>query len=296
MNLTLLQSFVALAETGSFQAAAERAGIAQPTLSQHLKKLEVDLGAELVHRSHAGSRLTPAGARLLPHAQQVLASATRARHAALSDTLKIGCSGNIASYFMPQNLAAFLATRDTQMMWEVVSAPNPKVAEMLLNREVDLVAMEWPLSHAAVSVEPWTDEEMVIILPPDHAFASRQWITFDELKTLRILGGERGTGTGTLLNEALGPHSEALNTVGNLGSTEAVKRAVSAGLGASVVLAHAVRSEVASGQLATCRLTDRPLRKSFYLAKLNDAAPDAPAARMFDFLAAHRASGGARAG
>ncbi|MCR9112846.1 MAG: LysR family transcriptional regulator [Rhodobacteraceae bacterium] len=289
MNLTLLQSFVALAEAGSFQAAAERIGIAQPTLSQHLKKLETDLGAELVHRNHAGSRLTPAGARLLPHAQQVLASAIRARQAALSDTLKIGCSGNIASYFMPQNLAAFLATQDTTMLWEVVSAPNPKIAEMLLTGEVDLVAMEWPLSHSAVSVEPWTHEEMVIILPPDHEFASRQEITFDELKQVRILGGERGTGTGTLLNDALGPRAEELNTVGNLGSTEAVKRAVAAGLGASVVLARAVRSEIASGDVAICRLKGKPLTKTFYLAILKDRAAAVPAARMFDFLIAERA-------
>ena len=137
---------------------------------------------------------------------------------------------------MPQNLAAFLATQDTKMLWEVVSAPNPKIAEMLLTGEVDLAAMEWPLSHAAVSAKAWAREEMVIILPPDHAFATRSEITFEELKTLRILGGERGTGTGTLLNDALGPQAAELNTVGNLGSTEAVKRAVAAGLGASIVL------------------------------------------------------------
>lgn len=284
MNLTLLQSFVALAETGSFQAAAERVGIAQPTLSQHLKKLESDLGAELINRNNSGSRLTPAGARFLPHAQQVIASAIRARSAALSDTLRVGCSGNINSYFMPQNLAAFLTTQDTTMLWEVVSAPNPKIAEMLLTGEVDLVAMEWPLMHGAVSVRPWANEEMVIILPPDHAFASRQEITFDELKTLRILGGERGTGTGTLLNEVLGPGAEALNTVGNLGSTEAVKRAVEAGLGASVVLARAVRSEIASGQLAICRLKGKPLQKPFYLAILKELSSAMPASRMFEFM------------
>lgn len=284
MNLSLLQSFVALAEAGGFQTAAERIGIAQPTLSQHLKKLESDLGTELVSRNHAGSRLTPAGVRFLPHAQQVLASAKRARDAARSDTLKIGCSGNIASYIMPQNLAAFLATVDTNMLWEVVSAPNPKIAEMLLTGEVDLAAMEWPLSHSAVCVEAWAREEMVVIMPPDHPFAARSEISFDDLKTLRILGGERGTGTGTLLNEALGPRAAELNTVGNLGSTEAVKRAVAAGLGASIVLERAVRSEVASGDLAICRLKGKPLTKPLYLALLNNRAGAAPAARMVDFL------------
>mgnify|MGYP001953548926 CR=1 FL=1 len=64
MNPTVLKSFVALAELGSFQTAAVRIGIAQPTLSQHIKKLEEDLGAPLIQRSHSGSRLTDAGLRL----------------------------------------------------------------------------------------------------------------------------------------------------------------------------------------------------------------------------------------
>lgn len=289
MNLTLLQSFVALAESGSFQAAADTIGIAQPTLSQHLKKLEHELGAELVNRNHSGSRLTPAGARFLPHAQQVLASAVRAREAALSETLTIGCSGNIASYFMPENLAAFVMVQDTRILWEVVSSPNPKIAEMLLTAEIDLAAMEWPLSHPAVSVEPWIKEEMVIILPPDHHFASREEISFAELQTVAILGGERGTGTGRLLNEALGPRTEQLNTVGNLGSTEAVKRAVASGLGASVVLSRTVRSELTSGEFAISRLKGKPLTKTFYLALLKDRAAATPAARMFDFLLTRQA-------
>ena len=284
MNPTFLKSFVALAELGSFQTAAARIGIAQPTLSQHIKKLEEDLGAPLIQRSHSGSRLTDAGLRLLPHAQQVLTSTQRAQAAVLSEALKIGCSGNIASYFMPDALASFLKDTASQMQWEVISAPNPRVAQMLLAEEIDIAAMEWPISHPAVTVAPWIRDEMIVILPPDHPFATRDAITFAELKTLRILGGERGSGTGTLLTEALGPQAEELDTIGNVGSTEAVKRGVAAGLGASIVLETAVRSEIASGSLAIARLEGMHLEKQLFLAQVSSKAKNGPAARLFKFL------------
>ncbi|MBZ8117383.1 LysR family transcriptional regulator [Roseovarius sp. LXJ103] len=284
MNPTFLKSFVALAELGSFQAAAARIDIAQSTLSQHIKKLEEALGAPLIQRSHSGSRLTDAGLRLLPHAQQVLTSTQRAQAAVLSESLKIGCSGNIASYFMPDALASFLKQTSSQMQWEVIAAPNPRVAQMLLAGEIDIAAMEWPISHPAVTVAPWISDEMIVILPPNHPFAARDAITFAELKTLRILGGERGSGTGTLLTEALGPQAEDLDTIGNVGSTEAVKRGVAAGLGASIVLETAVRSEIASGSLAIARLEGMHLEKQLFIAQVTSKAQNGPAARLFKFL------------
>ncbi len=284
MNPTVLKSFVALAELGSFQTAAVRIGIAQPTLSQHIKKLEEDLGAPLIQRSHSGSRLTDAGLRLLPHAQQILTSTQRAQAAVLSEALKIGCSGNIASYFMPDALASFLKQTSSQMRWEVISAPNPRVAQMLLAEEIDIAAMEWPISHPAVTVAPWLSDEMIVILPSDHPLATREEISFAELKTLKMLGGERGSGTGTLLTEALGPQAEDVDTIGNVGSTEAVKRSVAAGLGASIVLETAVRGEIASGSLARARLEGMPLRKQFFIAQITSSAETGPAARLFKFL------------
>ena len=144
LNLSLVRSFVGLVEAGSFHGAATRLKIAQPTISQHLQKLEEDLGVPLIERSHAGSRPTRHGERFLPHARHLLKSAARAETIARDDSLIVGCSGNIASYYMAKAFKGFLDAEDWRGRWEITSAPNPRIAEMLLSREIDIAAMEWP--------------------------------------------------------------------------------------------------------------------------------------------------------
>ena len=267
LNLSLLRSFVSLAETGSFQDAAARLQIAQPTISLHIKKLEKDLGVVLIERNNAGSRSTRHGERLLPYARSLLRTAERAAAVAQGSGLVIGCSGNIASYYISQAIRGFLEADGWSGGWEVRSSPNPQIAEMLLSREVDLAVMEWPMDDPTLAVMPWREEEMIVILPPDHAFAERTAISIDEFLTLRVIGGEGGSGTGTVLRRLLGDRSSALIMAANVGSTEAVKSAVKAGLGASVVLRAAVDDDIAAGRLAGAVIDGAPLVKTFYVAR-----------------------------
>ena len=267
LNLSLLRSFVSLAETGSFQDAAVRLGIAQPTISQHLKKLEHDLGVVLIERGHAGSRSTVEGERLLPYARSLLRTAERAVAVARGGALVIGCSGNIASYYISRAIKRFLETDGWSGEWDVRSAPNPQTAEMLLRREIDLAVMEWPMNEPGIEVVPWCRAAMTVIVPPDHPFAARTVITVEEFLTLHLIGGESGSGTGTLLRGLLGKRTETMARTANVGSTEAVKGAVKAGLGASVVLEEAVSDDVRSGRLARVAIENVPLAKMFYIAR-----------------------------
>lgn len=266
LNLSFVRSFVGLVETGSFQKAALRLNIAQPTLSQHLRKLEEQLGVQLIERSHAGSRPTPQGERFLAHARQLLSSAARAAQSVQEDSLTIGCSGNIASYYMTTAFKAYLDETGWSGSWNIQSAPNPQIAEMLLAKSLDLAAMEWPLSHPEVVTHPWCSAEMTVILPPDHTYAKRHAISVEELLGLQLIGGEPGSGTGTLLKDTLGAQADRLHISANVGSTEAVKSAVAAGMGASIVLAEAVTADVATGRLVRVSLADTAMRKTFYLA------------------------------
>ena len=266
LNLSLLRSFVSLAETGSFQDAAARLQIAQPTISQHIKKLENDLGVTLIERNHSGSRSTRQGERLLPYARSLLRTAERATAVAQGSALMIGCSGNIAGYFISQAIRRFLESDGWPGGWEVRSAPNPQTAEMLLSREVDLAVMEWPMDNASIAVTAWRQEEMVVILPSDHPFAGRAAISVDAFLALRLIGGESGSGTGSVLRDSLGDRAGEVVMTANVGSTEAVKSAVKAGLGASVVLREAVADDLRAGRLAGVLIEGVPLIKTFYIA------------------------------
>src|SRR5262245_51206599 len=100
LSLSQVQVFVAIVDAGSFQEAAKQLGLAQPTVSQQLRRLEDALGAALVTRSHARSEPTAAGRRLLPHARGLLRAAARAADAVMPRSLAIGASGNVGTYLL----------------------------------------------------------------------------------------------------------------------------------------------------------------------------------------------------
>ena len=284
LNLAQLRSFVCLAETGSFQEAAVRLRLAQPTISQHIKKLESDLGVVLIERSHAGSRSTRHGERFLPYARSLLRTAEQAVSVALGNALVIGSSSNIAAYFLTKEVKRFLEADGWSAGWEIRSGTNPEISGMLRRREIDMATMEWPMDADGVTVRPWRRAEMTVILPPGHRFADCRRITVDEFLTLRLIGGESGTGTGTILRSVFGSRASEIRMAATVGSTEAVKNAVKAGLGASVVLSDAVADDVAAGRLTAVAVDGAPLAKMFYIAHAANLSPDEVTARFAQYL------------
>lgn len=266
LNLNFIKTFVTLAETGSFVDAGKRLGLAQSTVSLHLKKLETMLGVVLVDRSHAGCDLTIRGRTVLPHAKALLQSVESFSNAANGRKITIGCSGNIAAYYISEDLRRFLDTQETGLAWDFEVAPNPQVAEMLINGGVDIAAMEWPVDHPDIDVRCWRTEPLVVIVPNDHRLAKARTISADQLVELDMIGGEHGSGTGTLLKKTLGRRANRLKISRNLHSTEAVKCAVRAGLGCSIVLAGSVRADAAAGHLAVLSVKGAKFEKTFYVA------------------------------
>ncbi len=284
LNLAFVRSFVALAETGSFRGAAERLDLAQPTISQHLRKLEAAMGAPLIERSHARSRPTRQGLLALPVARSLLETAERMR-AVLSETaVLIGASGNIAGYYLPRALARFAEAEGGLPDWRIVQAPNPDLAERLEAGEIDLAVTEWPVTAPGIVATPWCTEELLVIVSPEHPLAGRDEIGEAEFLALPLIGGERGSGTATLLRAAFGTAADRLRAAPSVGSTEAVKSAVMAGLGASLVLSGAVVDELEAGRLRGLRIAGRCLAKTFYLCHADGLPETAWAVRLSRFL------------
>jgi DNA-binding transcriptional LysR family regulator len=157
---------------------------------------------------------------------------------------------------------------------------NPDVGERLASGRADLALMEWWDGRAGFAATTWRREPIVVIVSPGHPWATRREIAARELAGAPILGGEAGTGTGTLLRQALGPLADQLTTIGGSGSTEAVKRAVRAGRGISLVIASAVADEVETGHLVALRVTDADLAKEMKLILPEGTPRGAPAARF----------------
>ena len=124
---------------------------------------------------------------------------------------------------------------------------------------------------------------MVVIVAPGHPLGAAPALSRADLARLPLIGGEDGTGTGRLLRDYLG-NGPLPNVSMRLGSTEAVKRAVAAGLGASLVLACTIEEEVRDGRLRAIPLRDEPLRKSLRLVWRDDLPGEDPLLRyLADF-------------
>lgn len=291
LNLAFVRTFAMLAETGSFRVAAQRLGLAQPTVSQHLKKLEDALGVVLLERNNVMCKPTPRGLALLPYAEALLHSADRFGAAAGGNTISIGCSGNIGAYYIASGLRRFLDTQERPVDWDVRTATNPEIATQLAAGTIDLAAMEWPPTDEQVVALPWRTEPLVVILPCDHPKADRKRLSVQDLLELDLIGGETGSGTGTVLRQALGENATRLRIVKTLATTEAVKSAVSAGLGCSIVLRAAVEEEVKAGRLKSLAVSGLRISKTFWVAYRRGWPDAALPVRLAQFLSSEGARG-----
>ena len=264
LNLVWLKSFTTLVHHRRFQTAAQKLGIAQPTLSQHIQKLEEQLDALLIRRSKSGCEPTRAALALMPFALSMLRLGERAREAVSGTSLRVGASSNIGIYMLQPYVHTFKNIPAAPEL-DLVIDNNPAIARQLASGELDVAVMEWWHPKPGFHARDWRQEPVVFITPPDHPCAGLQEIDRETLSGMKLLGGEPGTGTGRLLANFFGDKGPLPNVSMQLGSTEAVKQAVKAGVGVSLVLAACVSEEVEAGTLRAIPVNDAGLAKELMI-------------------------------
>ncbi|HET7888956.1 MAG TPA: LysR family transcriptional regulator [Bradyrhizobium sp.] len=274
LNLVHANTFLAVLRERGFRAAARDLKLSPSTVVEHIKQLEQDLAAPLLVRRNGVVEPTSHGAAFAPLARAMLDTAERSRSIIAQASLRIAASSNIGTYLLQSILAAFQASDPLSIdLW---IGANPDVAERLTNGRADVALMEWWGDRPGFSPYSWRKEPLVVIVAPDHPWATRTSVGVTELTGQILLGGESGTGTNTVLRQQLGALAYRLTAVGGLGNTEAVKRAVRAGRGISLVIGAAVADEVRSGSLVALPLDGVELTKELKIispAGLPDAAP-----------------------
>lgn len=275
-----MATFLAILRTRSFRAAARERGLTQGAVSQQLRKLETVLGVRLIGRAARQCAPTPEGEEFTVYAEDLLRLNARAIAAMGGRRIAIAASSNIGTYLLQPYVRAFLEETGNRHPVEIQIHQNPTVATRLERNEVDVAIMEWWDGRPGFLARVWRREELVVIVPPDHPWAELPSISRAQLKDAPILGGEPGTGTGRLLARYLGPLAQELRPAMRLGSTEAVKQWVKAGLGVSVVLAGTVTTEVRAGTLVALPLEGEAPRKEIVVI-CRDTLPETSAARHF---------------
>jgi len=177
MDLTQLRYFVAAAETGAISRAAARCGVAQPSLSQQLRKFELSLGHRLFDRLGRGVALTDAGRALLPRARRILAEVQEAEARLAGDVaegagrLAIGAIPTMAPYLLPPVLDAL--RRELPRCELVVSEDlTANLVEQLVDNHLDAAVTSTPIEHPRLNVEVLGREPLLVVVPAGHALAS----------------------------------------------------------------------------------------------------------------------------
>jgi LysR family hydrogen peroxide-inducible transcriptional activator len=187
MELHQLRYFVAAAECQNVSRAADRCHVAQPSLSQQLKKLESFLGAKLFDRVGRGISITDAGRALLPRARQILAQVSDAQAnlqreaAACQGTLVVGAIPTMAPYLLPPALEKFrLSYPDCQI--SVREDLTEQLAEALANNEIDCALVSTPLDDELLEIEVLADEELLVAVTARHAAAGKSHLGIADLR------------------------------------------------------------------------------------------------------------------
>ncbi len=265
-----LQVFYTVARLLSFTKAAESLHMTQPAVTFQVRQLEEYFNTRLFDRTHNRISLTDAGERVYEYAAQIfelyakMDNAVRDMTGEISGILIIGASTTIAEYMLPSLLGDFKKKYpDVNVHLKVSNSEG--IVSMVENNDIDLGVVEAPVMNKNLVVEKCRNDRLVAIVPPQHGLADRKAVRFTDLLDHAFIAREEGSGTREVIEEylaAAGIKPADLTVAMELGSPEAIKGAVEAGMGVSIVSEVTIHKELELGTLVALEL-DPPLERPF---------------------------------
>lgn len=265
-TLRQLQFLVAIAETGSFSAGAERACVTQPTLSSAIKELEDLLGVQLLERGRSGASLTSAGEEAAARAGRIIAEAedlvhsVRGAGAPLTGAFKLGAIPTIAPFLLPQVLPAIRADWPLLKLYlrEDLTA---RLLESVRMRRLDAALIALPFEAPGIESLPLFDDELLFVAPRLHPLAREGALTHDRLLRETVLLLEDGH---CLRDHALAAcsRSELRASAAMIGtSLHTLVQLVDNDLGLTMLPEMALKAGILAGTQVVARPVDSPTAK-----------------------------------
>lgn len=287
LNLHLLRMFATVVRTGNFSRAADLLNISQPAISKGVRDFELQVGCRLLDRLPKGVVPTEAGRALARHAEALFAAERAAEDELFAlrsldnGSLRIGASTTIATYMIPRYLGAFHRAYPGIDLY-LTSANTRDIAALMLAQDIDIGLVEGPLEERGLVAEPWRMDTMRLIVAADHPFANApDAIEPNGIASETLIVREPGSGTREVVARALAAHGIEPSRTLEVGSTAAIKQAVVAGLGISIVSAAAITDQLRLGQLKTVPIRGITIERTLWQLKLPGRIA-APAAVAFE--------------
>jgi DNA-binding transcriptional LysR family regulator len=273
LELNLVEIFCCVVEEGSFSRAAEKLRLSQPTISGHVRNLETLIGIQLLDRLPRGIALTHAGKLLYKHGVAIRNeknSAIRALKQLLnSEHGELLLSGSTipAEYILPPIIASF-RSEYPRVKVEIRISDSEQACADILGGRTELGFVGAAVDSNEIEFHHFGWDELALIVPNTPEWHNVGSIGLEELSRKPFLARESGSGTRQAFEKILGHSLDSFNVVGCLGSTGAIKEAVKAHIGVSVLSVLAVGTELADGLLKQVTINGvESMRREFYVAK-----------------------------
>jgi len=279
LEIRHLKLVAAVAETGSITLAANRLHLTQSALSHQLRDAEEQLGVPLFERRNRWMALTPAGERLLQSARSVIDELTRAEqeiresngNGATKGVLRMSTECCTVYHWLPPRLKLFqhkFPAVDFQLVIEATDNPF----EALLDGKLDLAIVCDPIRNRKIQYTPLFDDEVVIVVAPEHRLAARRFAAPAELANENLIVYPPKEES-TVLNRFLIPAGVRPRKMQEVMLTEVIIEMVRGGLGVAALAKWAVAPHLDSGALAGVSLTEKGFRRTWSAAQLRNGRP-----------------------
>lgn len=275
LDLRQVEIFYYVAKFRSFSKAAAALLLTQPTISGHIKTLEESLSLVLFDRLGREVALTQAGDVLYGYAKRLLSVKTAALQAleelqgGVSGELLVGGSSIPGQYVLPPILGSF--KRHYPGITVVLNITDTmETLNRLLRGDLELGVVGAHVPHAQILYEQFVEDELVLAVACDHPWAAQGITPLEELATQPFIQRERGSGSRLVTEQILRQHGlepTTLVTVAEMGSTEAIKQGIKAGIGVSILSRIALTDELRAGSVRIVEIKDVVLQRHFYIVR-----------------------------
>ena len=280
LNLNLLRTFITVVEEGTLSAAAEKLGLRQPTISLQIQSLEEAIGAKLLARKGKGAELTAEGKIVLRKARELLASCDKVEAELFEELqrgkvhIRIGAGPIMTDHILPHVVACF---QRIQPGIEVVVEPTEtaSIIKGVLDHTYDVGFVGFPLRDDRLDLAEWIEDDLVLIVPPNHPWTGRQSVQPAELEEQKFIWHKRTSGIRMFVQARLAPQKANVppqsGSCGEVSSTMSLLSSVNAGLGITIVPRYSAQDAIEMGKVVSVRIEGVSLLRSLYIATLKHA-------------------------
>lgn len=271
MDVHQLRVFVSVFKNRSFSKASEELYLTQPTISNHIKTLEEELGCQLFDRLGRTIIPTKEAEVLYSHALEIIEKARSIKELIghtkkeISGELVIGASTIPGTYLLPSIMAGFVG-KYPSVSFQILISDSREIVEKISRHELLMGIVGARLANSQIAYTPFLEDELIAVSSP--SFIKHRQMTLKELMNLPILLREQGSGTRRETEKILEDRGISLDSVkiaGIFGSTDAIKQAIKAGLGISILSRLSVKDELRYGILKEIKLSDTHMKRRFYI-------------------------------